>query len=438
MPDCDVAVVGAGPYGLSAGAHLRQLEGLEVRVFGDPMSFWEHHMPRGMVLRSPRVASHIPDPERRWTLDAYEGANGNHPPLVNVPPSITDESVAQEMRRQIPLEHFIQYAHWFRQQAGLHVDRRKVLTIDMAPDGYRLTLQDGETLGARRVVVAAGVEPFARRPKLFEGFLQSQVSHTSRHHDLGKFRDREVLVIGGGQSALESAALMHEAGAAVEVLVREPVVRWLHRVPWLHKWPVAPLLYAPPEVGPAMVSHLTARPNWFRRLPRRWQDRLRPRSIRPAGARWLKPRLNGVPIRTGQSVVSVAPVGERIHATLGDGTERRVDHVLLGTGYHVDISRYAFLSPKLLESVRRTDGYPQLDVGLETSVPGLHFLGAPAAWSFGPLMWFVAGAEFAARVLVRRVLEERPRARQAMTSPVVDRRLPRSTFLGRESFHGYD
>ena len=105
----------------------------------------------------------------------------------------------------------------------------------------------------------------------------------------------------------------------------------------------------------------------------------------------------------GRWITSAAEAGDRVRVALSDGTARAVDHVLLGTGYRVDISRYPFLAPALLESIRRTDGYPQLDAGFECSVPGLHFVGAPAAWSFGPLMRFVTGSRFAARALLRRI-----------------------------------
>jgi hypothetical protein len=93
---------------------------------------------------------------------------------------------------------------------------------------------------------------------------------------------------------------------------------------------------------------------------------------------------------------------------LSDGTKRQVDHVLLATGYRVDIARYPFLSRELLQMVHRVAGHPQLDTGFQSSVDGLHFLGAPAAWSFGPLMRFVAGTEFAARSLTRGILGRKP------------------------------
>jgi cation diffusion facilitator CzcD-associated flavoprotein CzcO len=387
MKSIDCAIVGAGPYGLSAAAHLRAANGLEVRVFGETMAFWERYMPMGMLLRSPWEGSHIADPKRVLTLDAYRLASDNH------------------LAAPVPLDRFIQYGHWFQQQAVPDIDPRKVTRVEDDSAGFRVTLEDGEAWKSRRVIVAAGIAAFAWRPSEFAGLPLSLVSHTSDHRDLGRFAGQKVLVLGGGQSALESAALLHESGAEVEIVVRTPMVRWLWPRPWLHTCkPVARLLYAPPDVGPAGVSHLVARPDLYRRFPRGVQDRLGVRSIRPAGAAWLKPRLEKVPITTGRTVVSAVPAGERLTVKLNDGSDRRVDHVLLGTGYRADISRYAFLAEGLLISVRQINGFPCLDAGFESSVPGLHFLGAPAAWSFGPLMRFVAGTEFASRALTRRIL----------------------------------
>ena len=68
MTTCDIAIVGAGPYGLSAAAHLEAANGVKVRVFGEPMSFWEQHMPRGMFLRSPLVATNLSDPKRDFDV----------------------------------------------------------------------------------------------------------------------------------------------------------------------------------------------------------------------------------------------------------------------------------------------------------------------------------------------------------------------------------
>jgi len=396
MPTCDVAIVGAGPYGLSAAAHLRAVKGLEVRVFGEPMSFWERHMPVGMRLRSPWAASHLADPNRSLTLEAYQSACGNH------------------LSAPIPLSRFIEYGRWFQHRAVPETEARKVLRIEPGAAGFRVSLDSGEECTARRVVIAAGIVPFAWRAPEFDSVPTQYASHSCDQRDLRHFARRRVAVIGGGQSALESAALLHEAGAEVEVIARQPRIHWLDRSAKLHRLGlVSRLMYHPSDVGPAGVSQLVGRPNLFRRLPRRLQDLLGVRSIRAAGAAWLQPRLRDVPISTGRSVISAAPAGDRVTLKLQDGTERRVDHVLLATGYRVDIARYSFLSEDLLKSIRRIDGFPQLDAGFETSMAGLHFLGAPAAWSFGPLMRFVAGASFASRALTLRIA-----GRAAQRAPV--------------------
>jgi len=390
MDSCDVAIIGAGPYGLSVGAHLGAIKGLEVRVFGETMSFWDRQMPDGMLLRSPWVASHLSDPQSAFSLDEYRKKVGNH------------------FGAPVPLERFVDYGRWFQRQAVPSIDDRPVKLIEKDTRGFALTLGEGTVLKARRVVVAAGILPFAVRPDTFSTLPRSMVSHASEEKNLKRFAGKQVAVVGAGQSALESAVLLSERGAQVELIVRDSVVRWLQQKPWLHQWPLKPMLYAWPDVGPALVSHLVAKPNLFRRLPRDMQDRLAPRAIRAAGASWVKKRFDfdKIPIRTGQFVVKAVTQGDRVKLTLNDQSERMVDHVLLGTGYRVDISRYEFLSRKLLDGVGQVNGYPKLDEGFESTVLGLHFLGAPAAWSFGPLMRFVAGTEFVARGVARRVAKQ--------------------------------
>jgi FAD-dependent urate hydroxylase len=388
-PECDVAVVGAGPYGLSAAAHLGAAGGLDVRIFGPPMSFWERNMPEGMLLRSPWAASNLSHPDRRFTLDHYRA------------------DTAQSFSSPVPLDRFVDYGRWFQRQTVPGLEHRTVRRVEARGDGFVLELEDGEPVRARRVVVAAGIEPFAHRPPMFDGIRPGLVSHAVEHRDLRRFESRRVLVAGGGQSALESAALLREAGADPAVLVRERDIYWLTRR-WQHRMPVvSSMLYAWPDVGPAGVSHLVARPALWRRMPRERQDRLAKRAIRPAGAAWLVPRLADVPILTGVEIASAEAEAGRVRLRLTNGAELTADHLLLGTGYRVDVAKYAFLSRDLVARIARVDGLPRLTHGYESTVPGLHFVGAPAAWSHGPLMRFVAGADFAARSLARGVVAGR-------------------------------
>lgn len=390
MLKTDVIIVGAGPYGLSAAAHLRTIKGLDVLIFGEPMSFWEKNMPAGMFLRSAWTATHIAHPSPSLTLEAYQAASGDR------------------FSHPVPLESFVCYGHWYQKHAVPDVDRRQVATVASDANGFRTTTSDGETVWSQRVIVAVGIGAFAWHPPEFSSLPSSLVSHTSKHTDFRKFAGKHVLVVGGGQSALESAALLHEAGAMAEVITRRRKINWLQG--WasrtLHRRlgkVTKELLYAPTDVGPAGISQLMARPDLLRRFPRSIQDKLRKRAVRPAGARWLVERLKDTPIHLDRSVVEAVSIGDRVKIKLNDGFERTADYLLLGTGYRVDVSKYEFLAPELVKSMSRSNGYPRLGVGLETSIPGLHILGAPAAWSFGPLMQFVSGARYASRALVRAI-----------------------------------
>jgi pyridine nucleotide-disulfide oxidoreductase len=395
--DCEVAVVGAGPYGLAVAAHLRSAK-VDARVFGRPMSFWREQMPKGMKLRSPWIATHIADPGKRLSLDVFA------------------HQVALAPQDQLPLERFVQYGDWFARQAVPDLDARKVLRIENAAPGFRLVLEDGE-VAARRVVVALGLAGQELRPPQFVGLEPDLVSHTCEHDRLDRWRGRRVAVVGRGQSACESAALLRESGSEVDLIARGEV-HWIGVAPgkadrdrgW--RWRLRELMQAPSAVGPFPWSWLNELPGIERLLPRDLRSWIAARSLRAAATRWVMPGFEGVRVLAGRTISSVSRQGDGVAVALDDGV-RTYDHVLLGTGYRIDIAKLGILSPELLGTVARNGGSPVLSAGFESSRPGLHFAGASAVDSYGPLMRFIAGAGYAARSITRTALAGRGRAKPA-------------------------
>ncbi|MGZ4438975.1 MAG: NAD(P)-binding domain-containing protein [Gaiellaceae bacterium] len=387
----EAVVIGAGPYGLSVAAHLRAL-GVETQVLGRPMSYWRHHMPAGMLLRSSPRASSIADPAGELTIGNYAAARGS------------------ALARPIPLTDFIAYGDWFRSHLPVEVDTRRVQSLAATDDHFQLALEDGSALEARSVVVATGLERFGLRPREFDDLPADRVSHSSDHEDFSGFHGRRVTVLGGGQSAAESAALLHEAGAEVELVTRSRGLHWLTTRPLDNPSRLQRLLYPPTEAGPPGLNRIVATPTLFRSLPDRLRLAITRKVLRPAVADWVKPRLEGVELRIDRSITGATdgrPEGEGLELSFDDGSRARVDHLLLATGYRVDIARLPLLAP-LLGSLRLVRGSPRLNASYESSVPGLYFVGASATECHGPLMRFVAGTGFAARAVSASVRERRP------------------------------
>ena len=380
---CEVAVVGAGPYGLSVAAHLKHA-GIGTQVFGEPMAFWRHNMPNGMILRSPWRATHISNPDGTLSLDAYASAHG------------------VDANKLLPLEHFVDYGDWFQKHAVPDIDRRAVRLIDAADTGFRLTLADGEVLTAGRVVIATGLRNQEYRPPAFRDLPAALVTHTSEYADFAPLRGKRVAVIGRGQSACESAALLAEADVEVEIISRGDI-HWLGAAQDATAQERAALrlrklLKSPAEVGPFPLSWLAEAPNLFRLLPAKLRDEFTRRCLKPGAAGWLQPRFADVTRTSGRTISGVRAHSDRIMLDLDNGA-KTFDHVLLGTGYRVDLARLAILSPRLLQKISGVDGSPLLRTGFESSVPKLHFVGSYAVKSFGPLLRFIAGAPFAARAV---------------------------------------
>ena len=210
--------------------------------------------------------------------------------------------------------------------------------------------------------------------------------------------------LGGGQSALESAALLHEAGADAEVA--RPRAR--HLLP-PRRWQ----LLTRSGRCRGISSRRRRRPG--RRQPRssrgprsidgcraRCQDRLARRALRPAGAAWLSPRWRDVPIRSGVEIAG-AEASTAGSSSASPTARGRPPTISCSAPATASTSRGTRSSPRdLVARVARVGGHPRLTPGFESSlVPGLHFVGAPAAWSHGPLMRFVAGTDFAAALRSR-------------------------------------
>ena len=393
-----VAIIGAGPHGLSVAAHLDDV-GIESTVFGSPMAFWEGHMPRGMLLRSSWRASSIASPSGRLSLERYE------------------RSVGLTLERPVRLDDFVRYGRWFADQLGARRDSRRVAAVDRAPGGFLLRTDDGEQVEFNFVVVAAGIDRFAHVPPELADIPRSLMCHTLTCRNLEAYAGRRVAVIGGGQSALEYAALLHEVGAQPVVVARASTLRWLHE-PSPSRTPVRGALRAavhpPTGVGPRGLSWVAALPDIFRPLPLPARLRVMNRCLAPVGASWLRPRLSGVSCKLDCHVRSATSDGDTVRLMLSDGTTEEADHVLVATGYRVDVARYPFLTPELLRQVHRTAGHPVLRAGLESSVPGLHFVGAAAGMSFGPVMRFVVGSWYTGASTADRISARRgPRLRRA-------------------------
>jgi len=376
---------------------------LATRVFGTPLLSWREHMPKGMKLVSTWQKTHIPDPQDKFTLDAFARQHGFGP-----------------RQDKLPLEQFVSYGEWFARQTAPDIDRRTVIRVEDTGHGFCLVLEDGEPVRAQRVVVATGFTQQDFRPAPFVGLPAALVSHSSDHASLDRWRGGRVAVVGRGQSACESAALLREAGADVELICRGDIC-WLDDAQDLNarqpgwRTRLGKMLGVPSAMGPLPLNWLNEWPGMVHNTPGRVRGWINSLSLRPAVAAWVKPRLAGVRVHAGRTIADVTIRDNQVAIALDNGL-KVYDHVVLATGYRTKIARLRMLPRELLQRIAQIDGSPTLATGFVSTVPGLYFIGASAAKSFGPLMHTIAGAGYAARAVTRAVLAQQ--IRQQRQSPV--------------------
>jgi hypothetical protein len=386
-----VAIVGAGPYGLSLAAFLSG-RGIAHRIFGTPMAFWSAiaRGGEGRFLKSTSIGTSIFVPAPGHSFPEWSRERG----LEDFEPC--------------SMQQFVDYGLWVQQRVIPQLEQQNVVAITRDRAHFHLTLADGEVVLARRVVIATGLARCDVLPEPFASLPPELRTHTTHVAKFAAFAGRSVAVVGAGQSALEAAALLREAGAIPTLLAREESLRWMTQVPrerplWQRiRSPIAGLGSGP------KAWFLTNVPSAVHHLPDGMRTKFVSKHLPPEGAWWLRDRVDGkVETLTHTSVASAREdAGKVVLSLRGNGTqtERRFDHVIAGTGFRIDVDRLDFIDAALRAEIDRVMTSPRLDARFESSVAGLHFIGPAAAMSFGPLFRFVVGAEHTARTLASHLL----------------------------------
>jgi len=386
----EIAIIGAGPYGLSVAAHLRSL-GVRFRIFGRLMDSWQSHMPEGMLLKSDGFASNIGDPESSFTLKQFCSEQG-------IPYGDTGLPVS--------LETFTAYGIAFKERVVPELENKLLIGLERVSSGFKLTMDDGEVVEAKRVVLAVGITNFHYLPGNLADLGPEFVTHSYWHRDLQPFRGRTVVVLGGGASATDLAGLLRDVDADVKLVARQKELKF-HGKPQIGKPRSLWQRIRNPQtgLGPGWRSYFCANlPSVFRLLPERLRLEIVRKHLGPSGGWFAKDKVVGqVPLLLGHSTEGADVQNGKVHLHLRaqDGSKREVvtEHVIAATGYKVDVNRLQFLSAELRSNIKTAGGSPVLSSTFESTVPGLYFVGVAAANSFGPLMRFAFGAGFTAKRL---------------------------------------
>lgn len=387
--DTEVAVIGAGPYGLAVAAHLRAA-GVDHLIFGRPMEMWQRHMPEGMLLKSDGFASNLYDPQNALPLSRFCREHSIEYSDTLVP---------------VRLKTFIEYGMAFQERFAPALKETTVHSLRQYGNGFELDIENGDSVRARRVVVATGIGNFRCLPAPLATLAAGLVSHSYDLHDLGQFAGRSVAVIGGGASAIDVAALLKERGSDVTLICRRQNLVFAN--PPTAEESLWQRIRRPRSgIGPGLKSRMcTDAPLLFHFMPDGFRGEVVRRHLGPAAGWPMKAMFDGrVPVLSGRELLSASVSGGRVRLELrsrtGDIACMSVDHVVAATGYRVDIRRLNYLDQSVLSRLAHVNQAPRLSTRFESSLERLFFVGPIAANSFGPMLRFAYGAGFASQRLL--------------------------------------
>lgn len=371
-------IIGAGPFGLSLAAHLKHI-GADHLVVGKPMEFWKKNMPDGMYLRS----------DLSWHLDADE--------IYTMKAFIYSEGISMNSAEPVSLEFYLNYTKWFTEQTKPNIHEAYVRKLTKIDGGFVAELDDNSIIEAKNVVIAIGMQYFINQPvELIKLLPTGRYSHTCETIDFNKFNNKRILIIGGRQSAFEWAALLNEKNTAhIHISYRHSTPEFkAANWSWVED----------------IVNNMNDTPAWFSKLSEEEKEAYRIRlwsegrlKIEP----WLEKRINSknITLHPKTNIVKTEKGNDHsISILLSDDSSFEVDHIILATGYKVDMDKMSFIDASLLKSIQHANGIPILDSHFQSNLTGLYFTGINASFSFGPFFGFTIGARAAAKLIGERLI----------------------------------
>ncbi|MGI5508695.1 NAD(P)-binding domain-containing protein [Streptomyces sp. CA-106131] len=217
--------------------------------------------------------------------------------------------------------------------------------------GFRVVTEEGETIESHTVALAVGVMPFLHYPPELLGLPPELVTHSSSHRDLAPFAGKDVTVLGGGQAAMETAALLAEHGAETRVVARAPGLNW-NTVPLPTDRGLWQSVRHPHSgLGSGWTTWAWSElPRTFHRLPAATRRRIARSALGPAGAWWLRERFESqVPLQLGHQPRRASAEGSRLRLEFTTSDAARsssnllTDHRVAATGFIPDLGRLGLL-----------------------------------------------------------------------------------------------
>jgi len=376
-------IIGAGPFGLSMSAYCLQ-NNIDHIVLGRSMDFWKNNMPAGMKLRS-AYDWHL-DPSGIDTFEKFMHEQGL---------KIDDYS-------PVPLELYLEYAVWFSRQKNINPINNMVTKLDYDEEKseFIAEIDNGDLIISKNVLLAIGFKYFKNIPSEFSVQIpEDMYTHTCDINSFDRFKDKKCLIVGGRMSAFESAALLNESGA------KEVNVSFRHNMPEFieSEWDwVTPLL-----------EKMAENPGSYLNLKESEKDKIGKRFFGEGRLKmepWLKPRLD-------HDSIHILPDTEINEIILSDNEELKVnfnygdhisiDHVILATGYKVNIKDVPFLNNgNILETLKVTSGYPELDSHMQTSISGLYATSMLATRDFGLFFGFTVSVNTSSKIIGKSLIDK--------------------------------